>query len=130
MQMEKIESALDGREVENPTAVEKTQCNFGKWLYSDEKHLRNILGSLFYNNIEALHGKWHNEYGLVFGVLFKTQKKVGMFAKMVGLGKASDMDIDKAKLYYSELKKTTDELLKAIAVAERRVSALQESKFH
>ncbi len=33
-QMAKIEAAISGEKVENPTAVAKSMCNFGKWLYA------------------------------------------------------------------------------------------------
>jgi len=49
---------------------------------------------------------------------------------MIGSSSISDMDLDKAKLYYSELEITTQELLKALGSAERRMSALPESKFN
>ncbi len=40
------------------------------------------------------------------------------------------MELDKAKLYYSELEVTTQELLKVLGSSERRISALPESKFY
>jgi len=127
-QMEKIKAAIDGQKVDNPTAVAKTKCEFGKWLYDDEIHLRNILGSFFYDNLEVLHSKWHSEYFRLFDIFFKEEKK-GLFSKMFGSSKINEMELDKAKLYYSELKVTTKELLQAIGSSERRIGALQESKF-
>ncbi|MEA2091558.1 MAG: CZB domain-containing protein [Campylobacterota bacterium] len=128
-QMDKIKAAIDGESVNNPTAVAKTKCEFGIWLYDDENHLRDILGSLFYDNMEVLHAKWHSEYFRIFEILFKDKKK-GFFSKITGASKVSDMELDKAKLYYSELEVTTQELLKALGVSERRLEALQESKFY
>ncbi len=75
-QMSKIKATINGERVENPTAVSKTKCDFGIWLYDDENHLRNILGSLFYDNMEVLHGKWHSEYLRIFEIFFQEQKKV------------------------------------------------------
>ncbi len=128
-QMKKIVALLNGKEVENPTAVSKTECDFGKWLYEGDNHLKEILGTLFYTNLETLHARWHVEYSRLFEIFFKPKKK-GFFSKAFGSKKVAEMDMDKAKLYYSELEATTAELLKAIASSQRRIEALKESKFH
>ena len=127
-QMEKIKAAIDGEKVDNPTAVVKTACDFGKWIYSEEPHLKKILGSLFYDNLEMTHGKWHSEYVSVFNILFKDEKR-GFFSKLIGSSSVDEMEMDKAKLYYSELEATTTELLRVIASCERRVNAMNELKF-
>ncbi|WP_321777612.1 CZB domain-containing protein [Sulfurimonas sp.] len=128
-QMSKIKTAIDGDKVDDPTAVAKTKCAFGMWLYDDENHLRNILGSLFYDKMEELHAKWHNEYFKLFNIFFKEEKK-SFFSKIIGSSNVSEMELDKAKLYYSELEETTQKLLKVLGSSERRISALPESKFH
>ena len=128
-QMQKIETLLNNEKVDNPTAVLKTECAFGKWLYAEDSNLKKILGALFYSNIEIAHAKWHSEYTRLFDIFFKDTKKVGLFSKLLGSSKVDGMDMDKAQLYYSELKNTTKELLKVLDVCERRVQALNESKF-
>jgi len=128
-QMKKIVSLLNGKKVENPTAVSKTECDFGKWLYEDNNRLKEILGTLFYTNLETLHAKWHIEYTRLFEIFFKSQKK-GFFSKAFGSKKVDDMELDKAKLYYSELEETTTQLLNAINSSQRRIEALNESKFY
>ena len=128
LQMEKIEAAIDGKIVNNPTALSKTECGFGQWLYDDTNNLRNVLGAFFYDNLDALHEKWHLEYCRIFEIFFKNEKK-GLFSKIIGTSKISAMDVDRAKLYYSELKVTTEELLKALASSERRIAALSETRF-
>lgn len=128
-QMDKIKAAIDGEKVDDPTAVAKTKCAFGMWLYDDENHLRNILGSLFYDNMEVLHDKWHTEYFRLFNIFFKEEKKT-FLSRMIGSSKVSEMELDKAKLYYSELERTTKKLLKALGSSERRIGALPESKFY
>ena len=128
-QMDKIVAVMDGNHVEHPTALNKTQCEFGKWLYADENHLESILGALFFNNLETAHTKWHMEYLRIFDIFFKNQKK-GLFSKILGSSKVDPMEIDKAKLYYAELTATTADLLKILGSCERRVNAMNESKFH
>ena len=128
-QMDKIKTAINGGSVENPTALSKVKCEFGKWLYDENNHLRDILGSLFYDKLDILHSRWHSEYFKIFEICFKKEKQ-GFFSEMFGASKVSDMELDKAKLYYVELEVTTQELLKALSSSERRLSALQESKFY
>ena len=128
-QMKKIVMLIDGQKVDNPTAVSKTQCEFGKWLYAKDSNLKRIIGALFYDNLEIAHAKWHSEYTRLFKIFFKNELKQGFFSKLMGNPKISDMEMDKAKLYYSELSATTQELLKALDACERRVIALSESKF-
>ena len=127
-QMKKIKTLISGREVDNPTSVAKTECDFGKWLYDENNYIKEVLGSIFYRNLETLHARWHTEYSRVFDIFFK-EKKSGFFTKMFNSGKVTDMELDKAKLYYSELEATTNELLNAIASSQRRIEALPESKF-
>ncbi len=127
-QMVKIKSVINGEEVSNPTAVVKTECAFGKWLYDEDNKVKKILGSQFYENIETLHARWHQEYINIFKICFK-DKKQGFFSKILGKSAINDMELDKAKLYHSELVKTTSELLQALDVSKRRIQALSNSKF-
>jgi len=129
LQMDKIEAIISREEVENPTAVEKTKCEFGQWLYADTNHVKEIIGHQFYENLDLQHEKWHREYIRIFNIFFKEKNK-GFFSKLLGLKNIDPLELDKAKLYYAELQETTKELLKALGSAERRIGALNESKFH
>jgi hypothetical protein len=128
-QMAKIEAALDGESVDNPTEVAKTMCKFGKWLYTPENHMEEVLGKLFYDKLETAHAQWHMEYAKVFNIFYKDKKK-GFFANLLGANKVDDLELDKAKMYFIELQETTKELLHIFASCERRVSAMSEAKFH
>ena len=128
-QMAKIEKLIAGEEVATPTAVPKTQCVFGQWLYAKENHLEELLGSLFYKNLEEKHAQWHSEYIRVHQIFFGEQKKKGFFAHLIGADKVDDLELDKARLYYSELQGTTKELLSILASCERKLSAMSDSKF-
>ncbi|MBU1989248.1 CZB domain-containing protein [bacterium] len=128
-QMAKIETLIAGKSIDDPTAVSKTKCGFGMWLYAEENHVKEILGSQFYNNLESLHAQWHNDYFRIYQIFFKEEKKKGFFSKFLPFNKVDQMEIDKAKLYFSELQVLTNELLHALGSSERRISALNESKF-
>jgi hypothetical protein len=130
LQMQKIEAAMNGKEIENPTTVNKTACDFGKWLYDEDNHMKEIIGSQFYTMLDSEHEKWHSEYARIYNILFSSKSKKGLFSKLLGKNRIDPMELDKAKLYYAELQVTTEALLKALASSQRRVSALPESKYH
>jgi len=129
IQMEKIESLLKGESVENPTAVGKTECDYGKWFYGNKDQVIRILGAQLYERIDKLHEEWHYGYVRIFNIFFK-EKKPGLFAKLLGVNKINPLELDKGKLYYTELNEVTKGLLAATDAAIRRAGALNESKFH
>ena len=127
-QIKKIEALLNGEELNEPTVVSHKKCAFGSWLYSRDNHVEDILGAQFYDNIELMHTKWHGEYSRIFDIFF-VNRKTGFFAKVLGFSRIDEKELDRAKLYYSELKSTTETLLGTLASCERRIQALNESKF-
>jgi len=133
LKMHKLELLLDGKNVDDLVSVTKTECDFGKILYPNEKFLRDVLGSLFYEYLDTLHEKWHDEYNKVYEIFkeYYTNRaeKKSFFSKFVGNKKEIGVDIDKANLHYDKLKSITVELISRIEVCKRRVNALNDSKF-
>ncbi len=127
-QLDKIQALIDGEEITNPTTVSYTKCTFGLWLYDKNNNIENILGENFYQQIEQLHIKWHGEYSRIFDIFFTNRKK-GFFAKILGHSNVDEKELDRAKLYYSELQETTQNLLRILASSQRRIAALSETKF-
>jgi hypothetical protein len=127
-QMKKIEALVSGREVENPTAIGKMECDFGKIFYGNKECIFHVLGAQFFEKIDTLHERWHFEYVKIYNIFFK-ERKEGLFAKLTGADKVSSLERDKAKLYYTELKETTNELLHFLDASLRRAAALSNSKF-
>ena len=130
LQMQKIEAAMNGKEIDNPTALNKTECDFGKWLYDDKNKMKAIIGNQFFTNLDIEHEKWHKEYTKIYHILFGEKNKKGLFARLLGKNSIDPMELDKVKLYYVDLQETTKRLLKILASSQRRVDALPESKFH
>ena len=128
-QMRKMEDLLNGIDVPNPIAAAKEKCEFGKWLYSYDNHIRDILGEQFYTRLELLHKKWFVDYMKIFDMFVHEDKKTFM-SKLLHSGNISSLEFDKAKLYFIELEETTKELLIALEKSERRLRALNESKFY
>jgi len=128
VQMVKIEMAMNNEEVDTPPALDKTKCTFGIWLYNNPE-IKEVIGAQFHNTIETLHTKWHLEYFKIFNIYFKDKKKKGFFSKILSKQKIDDLELDKAKLYYTDLKDTTKELLQKLDASYRRVDAMSDSKF-
>ncbi len=128
-QMAKIEKLLDGGEVETPTPIAKTQCVFGTWLYAEGNHLEEIIGDMFFNELEEAHAEWHIEYIKIYNIFFKDKKK-GFFSGLIGGNKVDPLELDKAKMYYHELQDYSKNMLDALATCERRMNAICETKFH
>ena len=127
-QMQKIKSEMAGNKIENPTALGKMDCDCGLWFHANEKIMKDILGLQLFERLDKNHEQWHYDYKNIFNLFFKEEKK-GFFSKIIAASKSDMMKIDKAKLYFSELQKDTNELLKTSDIALRRVAALSEKKF-
>ena len=123
--MQSIELALNGIESKHYEPLSKFDCTFGRWLYSDEK-IKTIIGVQLYEKIESFHAQWHTIYSKIYPVI--APKEEGFLGKLFK-HKPSPLEIDKAKVYYDDLKEVTATILHLLETAERRIQALAESKF-
>jgi len=125
-QMQKLQDLVDAKSAEKPASISKTQCEFGLWLYSRDNNLQNILGHQFYEKIDKLYTEWHEQYHKIYKVFYDEKK--GFLSKLLTTD-TPEMKLDKAKLYYAELKQTSNKLLGILASSTRRITAMNESKF-
>ena len=121
-----VELVLDGAKEENLHLENKHECYFGKWLYAHED-VKDYIGFQQFEKLDLLHTQWHTHYAKIYQI-FMPEKK-GLFSKLLSK-KHSQLEIDKAKAYYDDLKIITDEIIKLLEIAKRRINALSESKFH
>lgn len=127
-QMQKIDDEINGKKIENPTALGKKECECGIWFYNNEEKMKEICGLQLFERLDASHEKWHNDYADIYKLFYLEEKK-GIFSKIKETFSSNQMKIDKAKFYYIDLKKDTEELLYIADSASRRISALSDSKF-
>ena len=127
LQMSKIEQLIEGKKIEHPTAVGKMDCECGSWFYSNKDKMVAILGLQLFERLDNTHEEWHREYSKIYNIFFKEEKK-SFFSKLIG-SKVDPLELDKVKLYYSDLRKITESLLHTADSALRRVSALSSEKF-
>lgn len=128
-QMENIRKFVDGAEVASLTALNKMECEFGRWFYPNKEILTKTIGYQFFDRIDEAHERWHKEFSKISAVFQKYQEKQGGFFSKILKNKIDPLEQDKLKFYYAELSSITDELLRDLESATHRVSALPESKF-
>ncbi|MDD5359092.1 MAG: CZB domain-containing protein [Sulfurovaceae bacterium] len=108
----------------NAIPVDFTQCNFGKWLYSECQKLCSIDDSLsnLISEIEILHTQLHNVYLEIFKIYFGEQKK-GFFENIFGTKKKhlSENDINLANSYYNNLEKISGNLVNKLGLLQKKV---------
>jgi hypothetical protein len=129
-QMKKIDAELAGKKVKDPTALSKMECECGIWFYENEAMMIKYLGLQLFERLDRNHAEWHEDYTNIYNVFFKEERKKGIFSRIISSSQVDKMKLDKAKYYYSELQRDTEELLNASDSALRKVSAMSESKFN
>jgi len=128
-QMNKIELELAGKKVKDPTALSKMECECGIWFYKNEAMMIKYLGLQLFERLDRNHESWHKDYTNIYNVFFKEERKKGILSKIIGSSELDKMKLDKAKYYYSELQRDTEELLNASDSALRKVAAMSDAKF-
>ena len=127
-QMQKVSDEIKGKKIENPTALGKMECECGIWFHNNEERMKEICGLQLFERLDTSHEKWHSDYASIYKLFYAEEKK-GIFLKIKETLSSNQMKIDKAKVYYSELKRDTEELLSVAESATRRIGALSNSKF-
>jgi hypothetical protein len=109
---------------DEPVALSPYECQFGQWLYGDAQELIDNLGKRFYDEIEAIHIQWHEEYRVIYNIYFD-RKKSTLFGKLFSkYNTPNQMDQEKAKAHLDDLEQTTKNLLKKMDALMRRINAV------
>jgi hypothetical protein len=115
---------------ETSIPVNSTECQFGKWFYSDGQKLNDIRNNPIESmqEIESLHFKLHDVYLNIYKIYYDLEKK-SFFSKVFGKKKkVSDEDKLLAKKYYNEMDAISKELVKALNIMERRIGVVNEDE--
>jgi len=131
--LQKAKLLINGIDIEEGSIpVDSTECNFGKWFYSDGQMLNALSNNPIecMQSIESLHFNLHDIYLKIFNVYFSAEKKSGFFAKLFGFNrkKISNAEHDMAENYYNEMEKISKVLVEEINKLERRLLAVSDEK--
>jgi hypothetical protein len=115
---------------ETSIPVNSTECQFGKWFYSDGQRLNDIRNNPIESmqEIESLHFKLHDVYLNIYKIYYDLEKK-GFFSKVFGKKKkVSDEDKLLAKKYYDEMNAISQDLVKSLNLMERRINVVNDEE--
>jgi len=131
--VQKAKLLINGLDVkENAIPVDSTECNFGKWFYSDGQVLNALSNNPLecMQKIERLHFTLHDSYLSIFNIYFAQEKKTSFFGKLFGSKRRelSQTEIQLAHENYDKLEKISNELLDEINRLERRLIAVSDEK--
>ncbi|WP_456382057.1 hypothetical protein [Hydrogenimonas sp.] len=101
---------------EEEAALYERRCAFGTWLYGNMKWLKQFFGPSMIEDIEKLHSRWHNENRKIYEIYAHKQSGSGLFSKLFGRTGFKEGDLDRAKAYYTDLKRITEELKKRMNI--------------
>ncbi len=113
---------------EDAIPVNSTQCQFGKWFYSDAQKLNGLRNNPIecLNKIETLHFDLHDIYLNIYKIYYDMEPQ-GFFSKLFGKKKKITADSVKlAKEYFNSMEEVSKLLVKEINLMERRIVALPE----
>jgi len=128
--VQRAHALIEGLPVEKEQVpVGCTECKFGLWFYGEGQALGKIPNMDTLKEIEKLHFELHDVYMKIFKIYFSDEER-SLFSRLFGTRKKISLSNQEiAKEYYSELKAVSGKLIEAIERLERRLFALQESKF-
>ena len=128
LQMHTISLMVKGMELSEKLEVDKHKCEFGKWLYDEDNHLKHVLGSQFYAKLDDEHTRWHSECHKISEILDVKEGK-GFISKLLSSKKDEQMRREKAGIYHEQLKIKTEDLLKVLTSSKRKLEAMHDDKF-
>jgi len=114
---------------EDAIPVNSTQCQFGKWFYSDAQRLNGLRNNPMdcMSEIEKLHFELHDIYLNIYKVYYDMEPQ-GFFSKLFGKKKKITEDAARlAKEYFTSMEEVSKKLVNEINLMERRIVALPES---
>ncbi|MGC9351394.1 MAG: CZB domain-containing protein [Sulfurovum sp.] len=116
---------------ESSIPVNSTQCQFGKWFYTDAQKLNAMQNNPVecMSTIEQLHFDLHDIYLNIYKIYYETESK-GFFSKIFGKKKKINEDAKElAQKYYQNMEEVSKKLVAEINRMERRIVAISDKEF-
>ena len=99
-----------------------TSCGFGKWLYGQGTSLREIDNTRhIMEEIEVHHDDVHDTYSEIYKIFFIIPESKSFFSKVFTFNSknVNKKGKEQAELYFEQLRKSSDELLKLLEKLEQ-----------
>jgi len=113
--------------------LDSTSCEFGKWFYKYSEHLYKIPSiGRFVNRIDEHHEQLHDTYKYIYDIFFELPYQRSLVHKIFTLNskKISNADREKAKIYLTFLKHSSNELLEVLAILEEKIKSLDYNELN
>jgi hypothetical protein len=129
--VQKAKMLIEGFDIDKSSIpVNSTECQFGKWFYSDAQKLNALRNNALecMGSIEDLHFRLHDIYMKIFKLYYSMEKK-GFFAKL--FGKKNELTEEKVRLgreYFAQMQDVSKQLLEEINRLERRIITIPEDE--
>jgi len=127
--VQRAKMLISGLKVEEDAIpVNSTQCQFGKWFYSDAQKLNTLPNNTLdcISEIEKLHFELHDIYLNIYKIYYDMESQ-GFFSKLFGKKKKITEDASKlAREYFTSMQEVSKKLVDQINLMERRIVALPE----
>lgn len=121
----RISSLSEGREINALFSTDAKQSKFGLVIYNEELRFKELLGSIFFDNLQVYNNSFHEDYKKIYDIFVKDASN----PKKIKFNKVEAMDIDRARAYYSDLSQTIKKLDEILDACLRRLTALSEARF-
>jgi hypothetical protein len=127
IQMDKLERLFDGDVIHHPTPVDKTQCDFGKWLYGSKEKIKGVLGEELYEELDIYHDKWHRDYDEIHEAFYNKPKK-NILYKVLHLDGMDPVTEKMTEFYHNEVRIDSLKLIDAIDASMAKVLSLPDTE--
>ncbi|MCI5221447.1 MAG: hypothetical protein D3924_01890 [Candidatus Electrothrix sp. AR4] len=110
----------------NKVPVNATECEFGKWYYSDGQKLKDLPG---FKEIEKSHNRLHRTYMEIFAILFGEANELSFFSKLIGRShKIASANRQAAMDKYLLLEDHSNLIISQLEQMEKMISAMGEKQ--
>ena len=111
--------------------LEATSCHFGKWFYSEGRHLQKLEStSKLIQNIEREHDRLHESYKNIYKIFFIVPEQKSLLQKifLFNYHSVSNNEQEQAKIYFQYLKRTSEELIDTLTQLEEKIKHLNHQE--
>jgi len=130
--VQKAKLLINGLEIQKDAIpVDSTECNFGKWFYSDGQKLSALSNNPMecIQNIDLLHNEFHKTYHEIISIYENNKKSPGLLKKIFSKKELTQEEKQKLHDLTRELENSCQKLLAEITKMQRRIQATPQEKF-